>query len=285
LTINEEYFTIGEAALKFKFIVITFNIIIVLFLSVVALAPVFLFGFQAAVSFWRSGWPLALVLAAALISLNAFFLLNRRLFKLLEREDWPALIDYLEQRVIQKGRYSPRLVRLLLNSYLVMSASGGVMKLENKLALAKPALLEEHALVFGAARILEGDSKGAAEFFQLRLEKGKNGDAQWLRWYYGFSLTLTGAFDRAEAEFRTLTAASGDALITGLSAYFLSAVLSKHSSSAAECRSLAGEGRERVQKALKNPEGWKREAARIETEVYAAVVKKYIDEAGRWLFA
>jgi hypothetical protein len=270
--------------LKFKYIVLIFNIIIIFFLSAVALIPFFSFGPDFAAMFWRSAWPLAVILFVSLTALNVFFLLNRRLFMLLEREDWPALVDYLEQKILYKGRYVPRQVRLLINSYLVMSDSAAVLRLENKVAIAKPALLEANALMFGSARILGGDPKSAATFFRLRLEKGKVRDNQWLRWYCGFSEILAGLFDKAETEFKDLAAASPDALVAGLSAYFLSGTLLHHSSYPAQCRTIAAESRERVVKALKNAEGWKKEAAKIETEVYAAIIKKYIDEAGIWLF-
>jgi hypothetical protein len=275
--------------LKFKYIIIIFNIIIIFFLSAAALVPVFVFGPAFAANFWLSGWPLALILFAALIVLNIFFLFNYRLFMLLEREDWPALAEYLEQRISRKGRYSSRQTRLLINSYLVMNDCPAVLRLENRAAVARPALVEENALLFGAARILGGDPGGAADFFQLRIEKRKTAkrqpaDAPWLCWYYGFSLVLAGLFERAEAEFKSLAASSGDALVAGLSAYFLARVLLKYSSNSAECRAVAEQGRERARKFLQNARGWKTAAAGVETEVYAAVIKKYIDQAGAWLF-
>jgi hypothetical protein len=275
--------------LKFKHLVIIFNIVIIFFLSAIALLPVLFMGPDFALVFWQSGWPLALILFLALVVLNVFFLQNYRLFMLLEREDWPALVDHLEQTVLGKGRYSYRKVRLLVNSYLVMSDSAAVLRLESKVAIAKPALLESNALAFGAARILGGDLKGAAEFFQTRLEKEKASnrrfaDTQWIRWFYGFSLVLASVFDKAEGEFKALASASNDAIVAGLSAYFLANTLLKHSLNPAECRSLADSGHERVKKTLKNIEGWKKESAKVETEVHAAIIKKYIDEAGIWLF-
>jgi hypothetical protein len=246
--------------------------------------PLVFMGGSFASDFWRSSWPLALILLIALIGLNSFYLTNRRLFLLLEREDWPALVDYLEQKVISRGHYSPRLVQLLANSYLVMSDSAGVINLENKAALAKPALVEANALVFGAAHILSGDIMGAANFFKTRLEKGKSKEMQWVRWYYGFSLLLGSEFAKAEAEFKALAASSEDGIITGLSAYFLSETLLKYSENQDECRALVEEGRGRVKETLKGIGGWNKEAVRVETEVHAAIIRQYIDKAGIWLF-
>ena len=271
--------------MKFKYIFIIFNILIILFLLVVALMPVIVLGPDFAGKIWSTSWPLALVLVIAMISLNAFFLSNRRLFRLLEREDWPALVDYLEHRVLDTGRYSARLVKLLVNSYLIMSDSEGVLRLEKKLSLEKPDFVEKNALVFGAARILGGDAAGAANFFAARLEKGGSKDAQWIRWYYGFSLLLCGNYEKAEAEFRALASAGDDAIAAGLSAWFLSDTLLKYSTDPDECLAIAEQGRGRIEKALKKIEGWNKEAAKVETEIHGAVIKKYIDGAAMWLFA
>jgi hypothetical protein len=270
--------------LKFKSIFIIFNISIVFFLLVIVFLPFFILGAGFREDFWVSGWPLLLILACALAGLNAYYFSKRRLYYLLEREDWPALQDYLEQRVISRGKYSPQLVQLLANTYLVMSDSAAVTALENKTAIAKPALVEANALVFGAARILGGDPAGAADFFSLRLGRGKAKDLQWVRWYYGFSLLLNRQFGKAEAEFTALAAESADAVVTGLSAFFLADTLRKHTENPDAVQAKAREGRERVQGSLKTIEAWNREAAKIETEVHAALIKQHISQAGTWLF-
>jgi hypothetical protein len=269
--------------MKFKYIFIIFNILIVLFLLVIVVSPLLILGPEFARKFFVSAWPMVLVLLAVLAAFNIFFLLNRRLFLLLEREDWPALVDYLERRVYDRGRYSPRLVKLLVNSYVIMSDFPSVLRLEKKLALAKPALVEKNALVFGSARILGGDAPGAAFFFHERLEKAGNKNIQWVKWYYAFSLLLSRKFDEAEKELFVLTVAD-DALISGLSAWFLSDTLMKYSANREQCRTLADAARENARKEIKTLNAWRREAAKIETEVYAAIIKKYIDEAANWLF-
>jgi hypothetical protein len=270
--------------LKFKSIFIIFNIIIVVFLVIVCLLPGIMLGPDLVLAFWRSGWPLALMLVLALVFLNVFFLARRRLYRLLEREDWPALADYLESVVIRRGRYSPHLVRLLVNTYLVMSDSAAVINFEARVAAARPALLETNALVFGAARILGGDTAGAVKFFASRLEKAKGRDREWIRWYYGFSLLLDRRFEEAAEEFRALAVSSSDALITGLSSFFLDGTLRKNTGNGEDCRRIAREGADRVRKTIKDGGEWEKEAAKIETEVHVALLRRYIGEAGTWLF-
>jgi hypothetical protein len=216
--------------------------------------------------------------------MGVFLLFNYRLLSLLEREDWPALSYYLEQKIYVKNRYNSRKVRLLASSYLVISDYLSVIKLEGKAMLAKPSVVRKNALIFGAARVLSGNHKEAAAFFKTHLDKCSAKERQWIRWFYGFSEILGGAFAMAEPEFSSLTISSGDALITGLSAYFLHSSVAKHSSKPAECRDVAENGRKRVVKALVNPGGWKREIDKMGTDIHVAIIRKYIDEAGIWLF-
>jgi len=225
-----------------------------------------------------------MILIFVLIGLNIFFASNYRLLWLLEREDWPGLAYYLEEKVLTKNRYSSRNVRLLANSYLVMCDFPSIFNLESKTAAVKPRVIEKNLLVFGAAKILNGDHKGAAAFYKKSLDKGKVKEEQWVRWFFGFSQMLTGDFDNAETEFMALAASSGDALIAGLAAYFLACVLAKHSFKPEECQSVSESGRGRVRKIYKDFAAWKKEADNAGTEVHTAIIRKYIDEAGAWLF-
>ncbi|MDR1618867.1 MAG: hypothetical protein LBS06_07470 [Treponema sp.] len=251
---------------------------------IVCLLPVIMLGPGFTLIFWRSNWPLILIPVSALVFLNFFFLSRRRLYRLLEREDWPALADYLESVVIRRGHYAPHLVRLLANTCLVMSDSAAVTNLEARVAAARPALLESNALVFGVARILDGDPAGAVKFFAARLEKAKGRDREWIRWYGGFSRLLDRRFEEAAEEFKALAVSSSDALITGLSSYFLDSILWKNTGAGEECRRIAGEGADRVRRTVKNPAEWVKEASKIETEVHAALLRRYIGEAETWIF-
>jgi hypothetical protein len=216
--------------------------------------------------------------------MSIFFFLNYRLFFLLEREDWPALSYYLEQKIFVKGRYSDRNVRLLASSYLVISDFQSVIKLESKASLARPSTVNKNTLIFGTARILNGGHTEAAAFFRSHLGKSRKKDKQWIRWFCAFSQLLGGAFSQAEPDFTSLAVSSDNALITGLSAYFLHSSIEKRSISPDKCREIAEKGRERVMIAVKDAENWRKEAEKMETEIHISIIKKYIDEAEKWLF-
>ena len=204
---------------------------------------------------------------------------------LLEKEDWPALVHYLEERVIQKGNYSPRLVRLLANSYLVLSESDGVINLERKIIAAKPALIDDNALIFGTARILGRDISGALRFFELRKDKVKPKYKEWMRWYYGFALLLNRRFEDAASEFSFLARMSKDGVISALSCFFLSeSLISLLAEREQELRDISSAGREKVLKVLPKIENWRKEVTRLSSEIHAAAISKYLDETGNWLY-
>jgi hypothetical protein len=282
--------------LKFKFLFVFFNFMILIFLSILFFMPFIILGdffpLRGGI-FIRSLWPLAAILAAGLIVLNIYYFSKRKLFRLLEREDWPALAEYLEARLPRPFPYPGYLVRLYVNTCLVLADSEAVMNLENRLALVKPVLVERNALLFGAARILGKDYAGALRFFAAhdrpRARKGLSGlfggnrgrRDQWLAWYHGFSLLLDRRFNEAAEKFRRLAAEAADPVAAGLAAWFLADNLSPVVEGSREAALAA---RERIRSSLARRKDWDRETGKTETEIYAAILRSYIDEAGNWIY-
>jgi len=270
--------------LKFQSVFIVFNVLLLIFLAILCISPAFFLGNQLIPVFWQSNWYLILILAMVLVGFDVFYFLNRKLYALLEKEDWPALVTYLEERVLRQGKYSPRLVRLLANTYLVLSDSTSVMSLENKAAMAKPSLVDNNVLVFGTARILGKDISGAVRFFETRMNSVKSSVRPWVQWYYGFTLLLDRQFEKSANEFTLLAKSCKDGVISGLSAYFLGNMLKKLPDNDKAIESAAAAGRERVIMTFPGRENWDRETARINAEIHTAVLLKYMDEAGQWLY-
>ena len=272
--------------MKLKYLIIAFSIIIVIVILVSVLFPVFLAESGYIENVQYIVLPLFIFIVLLLIFLGIFFYFNYRLFSLLEREDWPALAYYLEQKIYQKGSYSERNVKLLASSYLVMTDYLSVLKLENKAMLVKPSVVAKNVLIFGSARVLSGNNKEAAVFFKTHLDKGKlnEKEVQWVRWYYGFSQLLTGDFKLAMPEFISLAMSSRDSLITGLSAYFLQNTIAK-TCEKEECLKTAENGKNRVKAIIRNPAEWAKEAGKMNTDIHIAIIRKYVDEAGKWIFA
>jgi hypothetical protein len=271
--------------LKFRTIFILFNSIIALFLLFVFILPIFFLGSDFVHVFWRSVWPLAVMLVLILLGMDVFYLRNRRLFYLLGREDWPALVLYLEDRVIKQGRYSSLPVRLLANTYLVLSDYRAVMNLENRVAIAKPGLVDAGALIFGTARILGKDYEGAVRFFAEKAGKAKRGTAAWVRWYAGFAQFLDRRFSQAADRFAAISREEEDVVPIGLSSYFLAISLTRAlPNRSLELTAAALDGRKRVRAALPVQGAWNKEIGKIRSEVYVAVLSKYLDETSEWLY-
>ncbi|MDR2144593.1 MAG: hypothetical protein LBP29_09510 [Treponema sp.] len=278
--------------MKFKPIIIAFNAVIAIFFAIVFVVPFLILGKDLAASFWQSSWFLAPALLALLAGIDLYFALNYRVFLLLEKEDWPALVQELEHRVLRDKNYSPRLVKLLANSYLVLSDAASVNALEKRLSIAKPALVNANTLIFGAARILAKDNKGAVLFFGDRLpgagtrSSGIPGaDREWISWYYGFALLLDRQFAAAADRFAVFAETSRDGVLAGLSAYFIDDTLRKFlPEKAPALAEKARLGKERVRNSLKHRADWNRETKRLETEVHAAVLAHYIGKAAEYVY-
>jgi hypothetical protein len=272
--------------LKFKYVFILFNLTMLLLLLLFIFFPLLLLGPSFSLSYWLANWPLLLLWLLLFAALNFFYFTNNRLFFLLEREDWPALVHYLEYEVFTKGKYSSRLVRLLATSYLVLSDTDGVLNLENKASIAKPASVDQNALVFGAARILGKDFSGAARFFEARKYAAKPALREWVSWYLAFSFLLDYRLQGAADEFSILARQAKNAVVTALSSFFLSETLSRVlPEKEAELLEASVEGKNRALGLLPDAESWKRAINKISTDIHAAVISKYIDGTGRWLYS
>ena len=271
--------------MKFKYIFILFSSTLLFLIAVLVLLPLFMLNSSLSTVFWRMNWPFLVILSLALLGFTLFYVIHRKLFILLEKEDWPALARYLEGRMIKTGKYTPRFVRLLANTYLVLSDAAAVMSLENKVAIVKPAIVDANALVFGTARILGGDISGAVRFFNTRKEAVKPSLKDWVQWYYGFSLLLNHQYEESEREFSFLSRVSKDGIIIGLASYFLSENLAYLlSDEKEEILEIANAGKERVLKILPSSKDWNGEVSRFSSEIHAAAIARYIKESAQWIY-
>jgi hypothetical protein len=236
--------------------------------------------------FFGSLWPAALVFLAPLLGLDLFYSRNSRLLSLLEREDWPALVQYLEHRVLKKGRYRPSLVRLLANTYLVLADAAAVISLENKLALVKPSLVGANLLTFAAARVLSRDYAGAARFLESRTGLPRGKAADWPRWYYGFALLLDHRFSGAADQFAALARDGAEPAVIGLAAYLLVNNLARAlPDRRLELTAAAMDGRSRLKKAFPRRETWDKQLSRAWEDVHIAILSNHISQTTGWLYA
>jgi hypothetical protein len=235
--------------------------------------------------YWQISWPFFVLWVLLFFTFNFFYFTNRRLFLLLEKEDWPALVRYLEEIVIQRGRYSPWLVRLLANSYLLLSDSAAVMRLENKVAVVKPALVDENALVYGIAHILGKDISGGLIFFEARKDTVKAGMRDWMLWFYSFALLLNCQFEKSAQWFCVSVRESKDPVVCALSSFFLSKTIAALMPEKRDgLKEISSQGKKKVYRSLPKEKNWRSAVSRLSTEMHAAIISKYLDETCRWLY-
>ena len=271
--------------MKIQSIFILFNVILIFFIAIICFFPTLILGAELASFLWRNNWVLLLVFISLLVVFDSFYFANRKLYSLLEKEDWPALVHYLEDKVLRQGKYSKRLVLLLANTYIVLSDSSAVLNLENKAAMVKVSLVDDNALVFGTARILGKDFPGAIRFFEAKLSTVKPGLRIWMAWYFAFALLLNRQYEKAKEEFSRLAWSCDDEVITGLSAFILANTIIKALPEyKLALESIIIEGRVRVLKALPQQKDWERALERIKTEVHALVLSKILLETEQWLY-
>ena len=272
--------------MKFKSVFILFNAAVGLSFIFVFAMPFMALGGDYALTFWRTNWPLASALVVILAMIDTFFALNWKLFTLLEREDWPALALYLEERVVKNGRWSPRLVRLLANTHLVLSDADAVVALETAAAKAKPSLLDKNALVFGVARVLKNDPPSAAAFFAARRGPKKSENSEWVEWYYAFCLLLDKKFEEAADVLMPLSGSAKDALVIALCASFLRNAVSRAlPARASACEDAAKAAADRVKKKFATRAAWNKELENARADIHVVVLNKSIEEAADQLYA
>jgi hypothetical protein len=270
--------------MKFRTIFILFNVVILVSFLFVFLLPLFLLGPESSLSFWKGNWYLAILFLALIGGLNSFFILNRKTFLLVEREDWGELSAHLVGLMFPRGRFSSTRVRLLVNAYLLQSDIGGIERLETELAAKRPDILRKNALLFGVTRLLRNQAGEAEAFFASYLDAKDVESRDWLRFDYGFSLVLQKKVVEALPYLEEGTTAR-DSVLCLLAAYLLGTIGASAPGEAGKASAIAKAEalRSRLRKRYSSSK-WSGEVERAKSEVHIVILSKLIDDAGRWLY-
>jgi len=271
-----------KQAMKFKTLFFLFNLIIVVSFAFIFLMPLPVLGWEYALSFWSQNWPIALLFIAVLAGLDAYFVMNWRLFGLLEREDWPGLRNLLEAKLQKKGSLGASQTKIFLNACLIGQDPGRISELREAYVAKKVPFLPKVALSLGLPLVLEGKSEGLELFFgPLASSKKTGADGPWIRWCLGFGRLLQ---QDAEGAFPLLKAGTGDRkqpLLQLLSLYLLDNLKNRNP----EVRELLEKERP-VLKARLTPKEWSSHIDSLKERVILVLfMEKLIGEARQWLDA
>ncbi len=265
--------------MKLKAIFLLFNSVLVVSFLLIFLMPLFLLGTDSFSLFWGRNWIIAAVFLASLGAVNAYFGVNWRLFVSLEKEDWPALVVLLEHRILRRGLTRPMYVRLLLNAYLILSNTEGILALEAFLRKKSPRLVERFSLPFGIPYLLMKDPAVSEAFFSSLLASKRLSGRDWVRWNRSFSLIQMGRGEAAKEELAALGGSAREPVVRLLSLYLLD-VLGRNDPAAER---LVSDGKRALQSAY-TPQGMQRVIERSGENMEVVILSKIVGDARAWLY-
>lgn len=265
--------------MKFKVLFAVFNAVVVGSFLLIFFMPTFVLGWDYTHVFWSRNWPIGIVFAAILATLNVYFVSNWQVFGFLEREDWDCLVSYLERRLELKRRVSRQRIRLLINAYVVTGAAEKITELEASLRTSRPAWIPTLAVEFGIPHLLKNDPVDMERFFGEMKADPKCNEVLWIRWNYAFALMLQRRLDEAKGELVAIADEVKNAVQELLTAYLLDTFGSGDS----EMRSRVTIMKDRIRKRFPRSQ-WDRELVRSRTNLQVLVLSKLLKDASTWLY-
>jgi hypothetical protein len=266
--------------MKMKAIFILLNAVLVIAFLVIFLTPLAILGGDWFSLFWTRNWPIAIVFVLTLAAVDGYFLLNWRLYRSLEREDWAGVAEFLEARIFRRGWILGSHVRLLLNTYLVTSNTEGILALEAYLARRKPDLIHRFSLQFGIPHLLAVDPKDPEAFFRELLALPRLADRDWVRWNHAFSLLQLKRPDEARDELSALADKVTEPVLLLLTIYLLDVLAKKDG----ELEAKIGAARDHLA-SRQTPASFQKAIERSGGNLQVVVLARLLQDAVQWLFA
>ncbi|MDR2897738.1 MAG: hypothetical protein LBU99_02910 [Spirochaetaceae bacterium] len=269
--------------MKFKVVILTFNIVLIVTFLALFCIPFFLIGSDFALDFMKRSWIICLCFVLMLVVMNVIFARNWQLFSIMEGEDWPALTFFLEKKLYEQKRFSYRYVKLLCESCILLSDFAGVQRLADFVSDRKPQLFARSVLGFAAALILQRKTKDAVALLERFHEDKAVKNRFWVEWYYGFALYLEMDFKRSMAVFYGLLSSSKNTVVTGLSLYMLEMKISPMERSFDDLRSETALAKNSLLR-RESAGSWKRRLEAEKNEVPVVILGKILDDAAVYLY-
>ena len=207
--------------MKFKVIFIVFNLVIVFSFAFIFFMPLLLLGQEYFSLTFKHNLIPALLFVFTFIIINSYFLSNWKLFNLLEAENWPQLIEFLEEEIFIKNRVRGAYIKMLINAYLFSSTIEKIASLEARVAEKKPFLINRYAIHFGIPYLLKRPPGEAENYFSRLIAAPKVHSRVWVEWNYAFSLMQQHKFNDAKETLMALAESKRDHLVLLLTLYLL----------------------------------------------------------------
>ncbi|MBB6478917.1 hypothetical protein [Spirochaeta isovalerica] len=210
--------------MKFKSIFFLFNIVVILSFALIFLLPLILLSGSYSTVFWKDNWYLALIFLILIAGLDGYFIINWNLFIYLEKEDWPNLTKYLEEKIYERGRFRRQYIRLMINTALAVSNLDKIERLSREISERKPSLLPKYALLLGIPPFLRDDSAASLMHYGEYKDIKNTADRDWVKWAYAFSLIRDNNREMAEAVLLEILESKNDFVLRLLTLFSLNSI-------------------------------------------------------------
>ena len=265
--------------MKFKVIFIAFNLIILFSFLFIFFMPVIVLGWEYSELFWSNNWLLAVVFVIIIGALNLYFGLNWRLFSLLEKEDWPGLIQHLEKKVYERNRVTKQNVRILINAYVVTANTSAVERLESHVRAQSDGLLRHFALEFGVPRLLRNDPVEMEHYFGELVAADHVRNANWIKWNHAFALMTLRKNEDAKKTLSELIEEVDNPVLLVLTLYLLDAYTGGEDELARKLEEKKKWFREKH-----DARRWERELEKSRGNLQVLVLSRLLEDATQKLF-
>lgn len=290
--------------MKFKTVFVIFNSVLVLCFSFIFFLPFIAIGSDYVTRFLTQNLITGLLFITTLVVINVYFLKNWTLFTLMERQEWPKVVDYLENKIYIVESLKPLYIRTLINTYFVTSNAAGIHKLEQFLQTKKNQLVARFAMQFGISYLLTKDPKESEEYFNRMRTLRRVRKKDWIIWSHSLSLIQNEKYSEARSELLILLDNKLNPLLRLITLYLLNSLSRNagaeseggHENGFAEAHVEQSAGRfaerfaERCDdeiRSLRNRytrEYWDREIEKASGDMEVVALSKLIGDAISWLF-
>jgi len=168
-----------DGEVKLRAIFLLFNVLMILLLFFVLIVSSFIPNRSEIVAVGNV-WIILLVLSVGI--LDFYFIQNWRLLSLLEAENWPGLLAWLENRLHVKRRLNRVYSSLLISTALSVSKLDAIKKLEVEIRQKRPKLRRSLGVALGIPILLEQDREAIARYYGPLADDPKTKQRDWAIW-------------------------------------------------------------------------------------------------------
>lgn len=169
-----------ERSVKFKTLLLLFNAVVISILVMFIFGTLLLAEKNYTAFYWL--WILTALFFIVIGFLNVFFIRRRQLFCLMEDEDWPAVLGWLDKRYADKP-ISKNLANLYINTAMLITDLSAVKEFETRIRQRQPDLLRYLGVALGIPAVLEGSSRAIFEYFAPFADNKRTYGRDWARWF------------------------------------------------------------------------------------------------------